>query len=257
MQTASFSAPRPGRNIDKKAPPLWLVTNGDITVGPVTTNLLVRGVLHGRVPNDCLVRQPGWTAWRNVERIREITALRRAQEFDENIRIEKARWTTPAPIPRPFARLERQLLRAQDPGAVLLDCLMETMEVTGAYVGAVHRRRRPAAGLVTSCVSGPGLDRQLGQVVSLDDPAIVLAACGETLCEVPLTASASGIVRDRLGGFPACSGIAMVPVQCAGRLYAVMELGRPDHAFREGDFARLQAIAGLAIERLSVVRNRQ
>jgi hypothetical protein len=35
----------------------------------------------------------------------------------------------------------------------------------------------------------------------------------------------------------------------------MIELGRPDHGFREGDVARVRSIAGLAADRLGIVRN--
>jgi hypothetical protein len=241
----------------KKPPPLWFVTNGEVTVGPVTTNLLLRGVAQDRVPRDCLVRERTWKAFRKLERIREVAALRRAQSQYGSVLVEPARWKDPSTNSGQllFRGLERELLRAADPGEVLARCLTETMRVTGACVGAVHRRRPPQSGLVTTCVSGPGMSSKLGELVALDDPSLLLALRGDTLCEVPRPALASGRVRDRLGAFPACDGIAMVPVLCGGRLYAMIELGRPDHAFRDSDFQGLRSIAELAADRLGVVRN--
>ncbi|MEI9953814.1 MAG: hypothetical protein WDO74_33770 [Pseudomonadota bacterium] len=44
------------RSIFKQTPPpLWYVTNGELTVGPVVTGLLIRGVEAGRVPEFCQV----------------------------------------------------------------------------------------------------------------------------------------------------------------------------------------------------------
>jgi hypothetical protein len=255
MQIAQTATPHIAGSAGKKPPPLWFVTNGDVTVGPVTTNLLVRGVLHERVPKDCLVRERTWTSFRKLERIREIAALRRAQSQYGTVLVEPARWKEPAPTVLPFGGLEGELLRARDPGEVLLRCLTETMRATGACVGAVHRRRPPHPGFVTTCVSGPGMTRSLGQALAMDDPALALAVRGETLCEAPRPAAASGSVRDRLGALPACDGVAMVPILCGERLYAVIELGRPDHEFRGADFQGLRAIAELAADRLGIVRN--
>ena len=55
-------------------PPLWYVTNGDLTVGPVVTGLLLKGVEHGRVPEYCHVRQMRGD-WRKLETVREVAAL--------------------------------------------------------------------------------------------------------------------------------------------------------------------------------------
>jgi hypothetical protein len=239
----------------KKPPPLWFVTNGDVTVGPVTTNLLVRGVLHRRVPSDCLVRERTWRAWRHVERIREIAALRRNQARYGTVVVDRTRWSLAKAGHEAFQKLGRDLARARDPGEVLLLSLTETMKETGACVGAIHRRRPPQVGLVTSSVMGPGMINRLGRVVSVDDPVIAMAARGNWLCEPPRDGGSSGRVRDRLGEFPACSGVAMIPVLCAGRLYAIIELGRPDHGFREADVCRVLTIAELAASRLGIVRN--
>ena len=121
----------------KRPPPLWFVTNGDVTVGPVTTNLLVRGVLYRRVPDECLVRERTWSAWRHLERIREVAELRRMQAKGP-VEIEPTSWKGPvAPAPLPaFERLEGQLWKARDPEEMLRECLLEAMQATGAWVGA-------------------------------------------------------------------------------------------------------------------------
>jgi hypothetical protein len=255
MQTAPITAPHAAGNTAKKPPPLWFVTNGVVTVGPVTTNLLVRGVLHEHVPSDCMVRERSWTSFRNVERIREISALRREQALHGTVVVEETKWQKPEPPRNPFRELENELLLARDSGEVLLHCLMETMRATSAWVGAVHRRRPPQPGFVTTCVSGPGTARRLGRQLDEDDPVLLLAAQGGTLCEPPRAAAASGRVRDRLGALPACDGVAMAPILCCGRLYAVIELGRPDHAFRDADLQALRTAVGLAADRLGIVRN--
>ena len=55
-------------------PPLWYVTNGELTVGPVVTGLLIRGVEAGRVPDFCHV-SPYHGEWRTLSAVREIAAL--------------------------------------------------------------------------------------------------------------------------------------------------------------------------------------
>ena len=54
-------------------PPLWYVTNGELTVGPVVTGLLMRGVEFGRVPDYCHVRTYRGD-WRTLSSVREISA---------------------------------------------------------------------------------------------------------------------------------------------------------------------------------------
>ncbi|HKO92506.1 MAG TPA: hypothetical protein VJU61_15200, partial [Polyangiaceae bacterium] len=42
----------------------WYVTNGSAVVGPVNTNLLLRGIAHGKVGRECFVAQHNWSNWR-------------------------------------------------------------------------------------------------------------------------------------------------------------------------------------------------
>lgn len=254
MQLSSSSTPLFG-NLVKKPPPLWYVTNGVSTVGPVTTNLLVRGVANERVPDDCLVRERKWSMWRGLDRIREVAAVRRERAVRGAFDIEPTRWKDPVPPEVTYAPLLRQLLWAQDPNEVLARALIETMRATGALVGAVHRRRPPHAGFVTTCVLGPGMRARLGRGFTGDDAAFALAAEGTPLCEAPRR-GASECVSEHLGGLAANSGVAMVPVTCFGRLYAVLELGRPDHQFRAVDFQVATVVTGLVADHLGMVQNR-
>jgi hypothetical protein len=102
--------------------------------------------------------------------------------------------------------------------------------------------------------TGPGMAWRTGRIVYADDPALALAREGRSLFGEP-SDLASMVVQDRLGGLAACSGVAMVPVVASGRLYATLELGRPDHAFREGDVRRVAKIAAAVAERIGTVRN--
>jgi hypothetical protein len=83
---------------------------------------------------------------------------------------------------------------------------------------------------------------------------LAVAEAGQSLFGVPKDRT-SLMIQDRLGDFPACSGVAMMPVHCAGKLFATIELGRPDHAFRMGDMRRLALIAGVVAERFEIIMN--
>jgi hypothetical protein len=243
--------PRPS-----KPPPLWFVSNGDVVVGPVTTNLLLRGVAADRVPNDCIVRERTWNAWRELASIREVAALRRTQRLHGSVQIEKTSWKPPTRRNAELLqRLESRLVRARDPGDMLLYCLSDAMAATGALVGAVHRWRSPYIGLVTSCVHGPGMAGKLGHLLPDSDPVAASAAFGDTLCEQWTHSGKANVVSERLGRLPSNAGVAMVPLIGMGRLYAIIELGRPDHGFRSADFDALVDIACAVTTRLNVIRN--
>jgi len=235
-------------------PPLWFVTNGDKTVGPVSTNLLLRGIAADCVPNDCLVRERKWRTWRALDTVREVAALRRDQARYGQVHVARTRYHRASGRDIGLALFAKRLLRAKDPSEALLASLTEAVRETGALVGAIHRRGGPSRGFVTSVVTGPGMHRRVGRIVHADDPVLAIAESGRSLYGEPDDLPAM-IVQDRLGEFPACAGVAMMPVHCAGRLFALFELGRPDHAFRVGDVRRLASIANAVAERFSTIMN--
>jgi len=247
--------PETTRLLSAAPPPLWFVTNGEVTVGPVTTNLLLRGIAHERVPDDCLVRERRWSGFRALDSVREVAALRREIATIGSVTVPVARYGEPGVRACPSTeRLRARLAWARDPSEVLNLCLLEAVWFTGALVGLVHRRTFPYPGLVTVGTAGPGLGRQMGLPVYRDDPVLALAQEGRSLFGEPGDL-ASAVVQDRLGGLAASSGVAMVPVHVNGRLYALLELGRPDHAFRDEDVRRVARIARAAAERFDVIQN--
>jgi hypothetical protein len=227
--------------------PEWLVSNGRTTVGPVHTDLLLRGVMHGRVPRDSWVKQPEWPAWRELTKIREVSALDRMLEwrFDD------------LPL-RGLALRDCDWLRlASDSGELLLLALHAAAHATSATVGLVHRLREPLGLLTTSCVFEAAPDR-LGQVLAWDDPAVRLGRTGQGRVlgagDPDGPAALSSASSRRLGG--ALQGLAVFPVLVRGELHALLELGRSDHPFRASDEAELQLFAehaGAALTRLAEI----
>src|SRR6187401_228180 len=57
----------------------WFVTNGVVAVGPVSFELLLRGVAHGRIPNGSVIRHESWKVWRRLEDIGALTSDGRQQ----------------------------------------------------------------------------------------------------------------------------------------------------------------------------------
>jgi hypothetical protein len=213
------------------ASPVWYVTNGAAVVGPVNTDLLLRGITSSRIPNDCMVTQEDWKVWRPIDQIRELGRLTRPFS-----------WATDdvfgAGVP------DEMVARAKDAGEALLFALHAAVRATRATAGLVHRARGPFVGLVTSSARGPGVDDQLGQVLPWHDPMLELAQKGEMWIG---PVSGAPVERSALRRFSACAaqiaGLAMVPVFDGGKLLAMIELARADHSFRSGDAAVLRRIA--------------
>jgi hypothetical protein len=227
--TQSEKAARPSR-----PPPLWFVTNGELTVGPVRTDLLQRGVFHGRIPEDCLVRELTWRTWRRLDQIREVRAVRRQPGTD-------ALLAQPAPS---HATLVTELGAARDAAEVLSLALHACIETTGASFGVVHRAldgHRP----ITTCVRGVGMVGRLGAPLG-EDAAVRLARLGGLIVAPPSAGEAERAVATRLGAAPDLGGVAMVPVTIGPSLMAIIELGRVGHAFRSSDVTALEQIASAA-----------
>jgi hypothetical protein len=210
---------------------LWVVSNGDVEIGPVRTELLVRGVSHGRVPTDCRVREAGSDDWRPVDCVREVAGI----------------LGQPGSV-ADFQRARSGFRNASDEPEVLLMLLHGAVHATRATCGLVHRLRPPIDFLVTSYAHG-GLEGSLGQVVHAHDPAYRIARTGQRLIGAPRDGLAERLVATRLGD-EHLAGILMVPVTFGTELLGMLELGRDDREFRASDADELSRLATLAIARL-------
>jgi len=204
---------------DTSQPLRWLVTNGDTTIGPVHTDLLLRGYLGGRIPLHCRVREVSWGAWRPLEGIREISALKRTLSRDVPVSLREASQRLPV---------------TRDVGELLTSALGLAALVLDANAGLIHRYRSPLALPVTSAVVGVPAER-LGQVLPGTDPSYLLALRGKGLFGSPHAGLAEQIVAERLQHDAPLSSVAMAPVIAGGRLVGLLELGRTDHVFRADD----------------------
>lgn len=52
----------------------WFVSTGDGSVGPVSLELLARGIEAGRVPLECFIRNEAWKVWRPLSDVALVTA---------------------------------------------------------------------------------------------------------------------------------------------------------------------------------------
>jgi hypothetical protein len=230
--THSEKALRPSR-----PPPLWFVTNGEITVGPVRTDLLQRGVFHGRIPEDCFVRELTWRTWRRLDQIREVRAVQR-EPGGGALRAKKT-------VVASHTALLSQLCLAADAAEVLTLSLHAAFEATNASFGLVHRAYGEGPAPITTCVRGVAMIGRLGAALH-DDAAVRLARLGGLIVAPPNAGEAERCVAARLGAPPDLGGVAMVPVSIGPSLMAIIELGRVGHAFRASDVIDLEQIAAAA-----------
>jgi GAF domain-containing protein len=215
--------------------PRWLVTNGDTTIGPVHTELLLRGYLGGRIPLHCQVRELRWGSWRPLLGIREIKTLqRRLDRDDTQLNLREATERLPA---------------TRDVGELLTAALQLAALALDANAGLVHRYRAPVALPVTSAVFGVPAER-LGEVLPHNDPSYQLALHGRNLFGSPAHGLAERLVAERLQHDAPLASVAMTPIIASGRLVAVLELGRTQHAFRVDDAGDLAQFAAQVARRI-------
>ena len=210
----------------------WYVTNGRDVVGPLATDVLLRGVTEGTISNRCQVWQRPWKSWRPRDEVREIAALSRP----------------PAPAKDPFGTGEispyfetaRLLELASSPGEARLFALDVAARAASASIALLHRLRELDGVLVTSCARGDGAGDFLGGVVRRDDPAYVAARLGVRISGHEAGGPTQATIAERLGPQGTLAGVAMFPVQNRGMLVAMLELGRTDHRFRLSDLEGAQ-----------------
>src|ERR1700709_391442 len=116
-------------------PPLWYVTNGELTVGPVVTGLLIRGVEFGRVPEYCHV-SPYRGDWRTLSSVREIAALNSKLNGTAPSQEQLLEWTRPVE-------------RIKDEAELSHTITWLALMATGAESAMFHYRGRNARTLIT------------------------------------------------------------------------------------------------------------
>lgn len=215
--------------------PRWLVTNGSTTVGPVHTELLLRGYMGGRIPDHCHVREVRWGHWRPLDGIREIGSLKRRLARDS--------------APLALREAAQSLPATGDVGELLAYALQLAALVTDANAGLLHRYRAPLALPVASAVFGVPAER-LGEVLAESDPSYLLALRGKGFCGNPRYGLTERLVAERLQHDAPLASVAMAPIICQGRLLAMLELGRTGHVFRADDADDLAEFAVQVARRL-------
>lgn len=218
--------------------PRWLVSSGGKVVGPVSTDLLLRGLECGKVPPDCWIRDREWSCWREAHQIREVRSWSKSQLGEAEGDPEELADTC--------------LSLAHDVEEVVAFSLDAAMAALGAHIGVVHRLREPLWLPVTSCVQGLEPEGSLGEVIWQYDPAYVTARQGRIVLEPAAATSASRAIATRLWRPDrAPAGVAMFPVLQREGVIAMVELARTDHPFRSSDAKTLTRLAFAAAAQLA------
>jgi hypothetical protein len=211
-------------------PPLWLVTNGEITVGPVVTGLLKKGVEYGRVPEYCHVRALRGD-WRKLEAVREIAAL-----------TSKVSAVFSPPATDELIELEHSAQRVRDEDHLFYGLTQLSLTVTGAECAMFHYRERFTRSLATRCVLGPISSERLGRPLSELDLVLRAARRGQPVVGPPFGLVENALTLRFAGSSGGTAAVAMIPFFVDGSLLAMLELSRPGHAFRRSDLRRAERL---------------
>ncbi len=189
----------------------WLVSDGERVVGPVTLDLIAKGIDVGKLPPNALVRHRDSTEWLAASALPELAG-------------------GPGSDPNGFEPLDRAAIDrvdgASSVGEAALFALAGAVERVGCTGGLLHIAR---GGLFeTRCAHGPRAADQLGRLIASVDPT-VLDIARERTCADPANPAVSTTAArlDALGVLDKC--ILALPVRIDGRLAAMLEvsLSRP------------------------------
>jgi hypothetical protein len=219
--------------IKSQPPPLWFVTNGERTVGPVFTGLLIRGVDQGQIPEYCRVTAD-CTRWRPLDSVREIAARKRPA-------------ASATEAAQAFRELEQPPERVHDEEELCHQVTRLAMLVTGAESGMFHLRNQAERRLSTRAVLGPMPTARLNDALPEGDLLLRCARLGRPVMGPPYGRAEDALALRFAESAGGVGGAAMLPIFVGSSLVAMLELSRPGHAFRRSDLQRAERIAQRAL----------
>jgi hypothetical protein len=229
-----MSVPTPFLSVLKPNPaPLWHITNGEATVGPIYTSLLVRGVEQGRVPEYCVV-SADYGKWRTLDSVREIAARKRSVASA----VEAA---------EAFRELAQPHKPLRDEEELAHHIARLAVHVTGAESAMIHVRNRSARSFHTRAVLGPIPEARLNEVLPDDDLLVRAALLGRPVTGPPYGPEEDALALRFAESAGGVGGAAMLPIYVGNSIAAMLEVSRPGHAFRRIDLQRAERIAQRAL----------
>jgi hypothetical protein len=273
----------PDDSRDGSATDRWFVTNGVVALGPVSFELVLRGVAYGRIPAGSFVRHESWQVWRRLEDIENQSASNRRQIITDlalySAGVEKRARNaafSQAPPPPTGAELSSRtenidraarpsfrpaavdpvgvLANASELAEALLLTVVTTVTAAAADFGLVHRIRADIGAAITVGGHGPSTELLLGERLAADDPTLTAARGGHSVLTEP---QCGEVGRHLLGRMTRCSNeiksVAMVPLLVYGELVALFEVGRKSRPFRAREIGRVEDVVEALAERSVVM----
>jgi len=182
----------------------WFVSDGDDVIGPISMELVARGVASEKVPLGAFVRRGDWADWLRVE---DVAQLREG----ESSGLHKSSLSS---------ALET-IGGASTVGESALYLLSSAVEQVGSEGGLVHLLNPQGDALRTSCAHGPSAADVLGALVWREDLAVSAVERGETPDEW-----ARGMTCARLRALGVSTGdVIVVPIRSGGETLGMLEVG--------------------------------
>jgi hypothetical protein len=200
----------------------WLVSDGERVVGPVSLDLIAKGIDRGRLSLDMIARRRDSSDWIVLGELEEL-------------RVHRSGWGQD-----PMAEDLACISAAETRGEAALYLLAAAVRATGALGGLVHLVREDGD-FVTTCAHGPRSTELLGGVIAGRDAAAVALDGADD----PRTAWAWAMTAMRLRalGFGDVGSIA-VPIREKNALIGFLELAasREKHGFTTEQVQRVERL---------------
>ena len=279
MQLATVTEPKEKpAALPTPADDRWYVTNGVVAVGPVSYELLQRGIGAGRIPPGSFVRHGTWKVWRRLEDIKALSAAKRKETIEHlaavsasaeerasspfhepptppaSEEIEAATVVEAPPSIRPPAMVDPAgvLANATDLEQAMLLSLSTAVTAAGAHIGFMHLVRPDLQATVCTFANGPDAEVLLGERLAPNDAALLAAQAGHTIMGEPRLGEAGRYIAGRMARcLPGPRGVAMIPVMAEGHMRAMIEVGRASRPFRAHEIARVEEVAETLARRIA------
>jgi GAF domain-containing protein len=202
----------------------WFVSDGDGVIGPISMELVARGVASEKVPLGAFVRRADWTDWQRVGDVAEL-------HDGETSGLHRST----------LASALETIATAPTVGEAALYLLSSAVAHVACEGGLVHLLDQNGDALRTSCAHGPSAADVLGAVVWREDLAVSAVERGEIPDEW-----ARGMTCARLRALGVSTAdVIVVPIRAGGATIGMLEIGgRTDgRPYSAGDVTFVERLA--------------
>jgi hypothetical protein len=187
----------------------WLVSDGERVVGPVSLELIAKGIDSGKLAPNALVRHRDSRQWLAASEVPELAG-------------------GPGSDPNGFEPDDRAAIDRVDGasgiGEAALFALAGAVERVGCTGGLLHLSKGSL--MQTRCAHGPHAADMLGSLIASVDPTVLDIAIERTCADAPDPKRSTTAARlEKLGALDHC--ILALPLRIAGRLAGMLEVSLP------------------------------